>query len=49
MKLTKKNVDLMAEKLTDKLLCTAGLRNAQRIVMQVRRNLKTEYLRRKNL
>jgi len=49
MKLTKKDIDTMAEKLTDKLLCTAGLKNAKKIVAQVKRNLKAEYLRRENL
>lgn len=49
MKLSKKDIDTMAEKLTDKLLCTAGLKNAKKIVAQVKRNLKAEYLRRKNL
>jgi len=49
MKLSKKNIDAMAENITRNLLCTAGLKNAKKIVMQVKRNLKAEDLRRKNL
>jgi len=49
MKLSKKDIDTMAEKLTDKLLCTAGLKNAKKIVAQVKYNLVAEYERRKNL
>ena len=49
LKLTKKNIDSMAENITRDLLCTAGLKNAKKIVAQVKRNLKAEYLRRKNL
>jgi len=49
MKLSKVDRDNMAKALTDKLLCTAGLKNAKKIVAQVKRNLKAECLRRKNL
>ena len=49
MKLTKKNIDLMAENITRDLLCTAGLANAKRIVAKVKKNLAAEYKRRKNL
>jgi len=49
MKLSKVDRDNMAKALTDKLLCTAGLKNAKKIVAQVKRNLKAEYLRRREL
>ena len=49
MKLSKVDLDKMATKLSDKLLCTAGLANAKRIVVQVKKNLAAEYNRRKNL
>ena len=49
MKLSKVDIDNMAKALTDKLLCTAGLANAKRIVVQVKKNLAAEYKRRKNL
>ncbi|MCK4448478.1 MAG: hypothetical protein KAW56_15530 [Candidatus Marinimicrobia bacterium] len=49
MKLSKVDIDKMAEKLTNRLLCTAGLANAKKIVAQVKKNLITEYKRRKNL
>jgi len=49
MKLTKVNLDNMAEKLTEQLLCTAGLANAKKIVAKIKKNLATEYKRRKTL
>ena len=49
MKLSKVDLDNMAKALTDKLLCTAGLANAKRIIVQVKKNLMAEYKRRKNL
>ena len=49
MKLSKVNIDQMAEKLADQLLCTAGLANAKKIVAKVKKNLAAEYRRRKNL
>jgi len=49
MKLTKNNIDQMAEKLVNQLLCTAGLANAKKIVAKVKKNLAAEYKRRKNL
>jgi len=49
MKLSKVDIDKMAEKLTERLLCTAGLSNAKKIIVQVKKNLTAEYKRRKNL
>ncbi len=49
MKLSKVDIDNMAKTLSDKLLCSAGLANAKRIVAQVKKNLAAEYKRRKNL
>lgn len=49
MKLSKVDIDNMAKALSDKLLCSAGLANAKRIVVQVKKNLAAEYRRRKNL
>lgn len=49
MKLSKVDIDKMAEKLTDRLLANAGLRDAKRIIVQVKKNLVVEYKRRKNL
>ncbi len=49
MKLSKVDIDNMAKALTDKLLANAGLTNAKRIVVQVKKNLAAEYKRRKNL
>lgn len=49
MKLSKVDIDNMAKALTDKLLCAAGLTNAKKIVAKVKKNLVTEYKRRKNL
>jgi len=49
MKLTKNDLDRMAKALSDRLLCTAGLKNAKKIAAQVRRNLLAEDRRRKDL
>lgn len=49
MKLSKVDIDNMAQKLTDRLLANAGLANAKRIIVQVKKNLTAEYKRRKNL
>jgi len=47
MKLTRVNLDQMAENITRDLLCMAGLKNAKKIVAQVKRNLAAEFKRRK--
>lgn len=49
MKLSKVDIDNMAKALTDKLLANPGLKDAKRIVVQVKKNLAVEYKRRKNL
>ncbi len=49
MKLSKVDINRMAKVLSDKLLCSAGLANAKRIVVQVKKNLVAEYKRRKDL
>ena len=49
MKLSKVNIDKMAEKLTQRLLGDPGLKDAKRLIVQVKKNLATEYKRRKNL
>lgn len=49
MKLSKVDIDNMAKALTDKLLANPGLKDAKRIVSQVKKNLTAEYKRRKNL
>lgn len=49
MKLTKADTDRMAKALTERLLCNAGLANAKKIVVQIKKNLMAEYMRRKNL
>jgi len=49
MKLTKNDLDRMAKRISDNLLATAGLANAKRIVVQVKKNLMAEAKRRKNL
>lgn len=49
MKLSKVDIDNMAKALTDKLLGNPGLKDAKRIVAQVKKNLAVEYKRRKNL
>ena len=49
MKLSRVDIDNMARALTDKLLANPGLRDAKRIVVQVKKNLTVEYKRRKNI
>lgn len=49
MKLSKKDIELMAKTYSDRLLAGAGLKNAKRIAAQVKRNLLVETTRRKNL
>ena len=49
MKLSKVDIDRMAKVLSDRLLCAAGLKNAKKIVAQMRRNLLAETTRRKKL
>ena len=49
MKLSKVDIDNMAKALSDKLLCSVGLKDAKRIAAQVKRNLLTEDKRRKDL
>jgi Holliday junction resolvase RusA-like endonuclease len=49
MKLSKVDIDNMAKALSDKLLCSVGLKNAKKIAAQVKRNLLVETKRRKNL
>ena len=49
MKLSKVDIDNMAKVLSDKLLANPGLKDAKRIVNQVKKNLTAEYKRRKNL
>ena len=49
MKLSKKDIENMAKALSDKLLCSAGLKNGKKIAAQVKRNLAAESKRRKNL
>ena len=49
MKLSKVDIDNMAKALSDRLLCSAGLKDAKKIVAQMRRNLLTEDNRRKKL
>ena len=49
MKLSKVDLDKMSKALSDKLLCSAGLTNAKKVVAQMRRNLLIENKRRKNL
>ena len=49
MKLSKVDIDNMARALTDKLLGSPGLKDAKRIINQVKRNLVAETKRRKNL
>lgn len=48
MKLSKVDIDNMAKTLADKLLCSVGLSDAKRIIVQVKKNLTAEYKRRKN-
>ena len=49
MKLSKVNIDNMARALTNKLLGNPGLRDAKRIIVQVKKNLTAEYKRRKSM
>ena len=49
MKLSKKDIENMAKVLSDKLLCSVGLKDAKKIAAQVKRNLLAENMRRKNL
>ena len=42
MKLTREDLKHKASKITFDLICTAGLKNAKKISMQIRRNLKAE-------
>lgn len=49
MKLSKVDIDRMAKTLSDRLLAQAGLANAKRIVVKVKKNLVAESKRRKNL
>ena len=49
MKLSKVNIDNMARSLTDKLLASPGLKDAKKIVNQVKKNLVVEYKRRQKL
>ena len=49
MKLSKNDIDNMAKALSDRLLCSAGLKDAKKVVAQMRRNLLAENTRRKKL
>lgn len=49
MKLSKVDIDKRIESLTAKLLCDPGLQYAKRIIAGVKKNLQTEYKRRKKL
>lgn len=49
MKLSKKDIDNMAKALSNKLLCSVGLRDAKKVAAQVKRNLLVEDKRRKKL
>lgn len=49
MKLSKNDIDRIAKRISDELLCTAGLKNAKKIVGQIKRNLAAEDKRRKDL
>ncbi len=49
MKLSKLDIENMAKALSDKLLCSAGLKDAKKIAAQIKRNLLAENMRRKNL
>lgn len=49
MRLSKKDIEIMAKTLSDRLLANAGLKNAKKIAAQVKRNLLAESTRRKNL
>jgi len=49
MKRSKKEIENKIKAITIDLLCWAGLKNAKKIVVAVRRNLKVEEIRRKEL
>lgn len=49
MKRSRKEIDGKIKAVTVDLLCWAGLKNAKKIVLAVRRNLKAEENRRKEL
>ena len=49
MKLSKKDIENMAKALSDKLLCSVGLKDAKKIAAQVKRNLRRESKRREAL
>lgn len=49
MKLSKNDIDNMAKTVSDRLLCSAGLKDGKKIAAQVKRNLATESVRRKKL
>ena len=49
MKMSKADMNYKARKVSDDLLCCAGLRNAKKIVVQVKKNLLAEQRRRKAL
>ena len=38
MKLSKVDIDKMAKALSDRLLCSAGLKNGKKVVAQMQRN-----------
>jgi len=47
VKLTKNVIDKKAEKITFDLICTYGVKNAKKVAMQIRRNLKSAEEKRK--
>ena len=49
MKLSKIQIEKMAKRISDDLLCCAGLKNAKKIVGEVKRNLLAEDKRRQKL
>ena len=49
MKLSKVDIDNKARRLADGLLANAGLKNAKKIVSQIKRYLVAESKKRKNL
>lgn len=49
MKLSKIDIEKRAKTLSDQLLCSAGLKDAKKIAVLIRRNLLGESQRRKNL
>ena len=46
MKLSKNDLDKIAKSITTDLLCCCGLKNAKKVAIQVKRNLKAEQIRR---